>query len=368
MRILYNATFVRVGGGLSYVSQQIAALAAEPDVELTVLAAPWNHDALAPLADHEAGIDVRLVKVPNVPARFVWEQVGLPVAARRHDALLCPGNFGAMFSPVPQIVILQNANYVGRGRTLPQNAGAGRRAKIWQSHLSMKRADLVVSISESLSGEIRSESALAGLNLVTIQSGAPEAAPAGTAPDPAISEAVTRLVGHEPYLLSVANDYPHKRLSDLARLVTVLAESHACGPRRVVFAGAVTEERRGQLRAQAGDHAADLVFLGSVADRATILELYRRAAASVSTSELEAWPLTLHEARSQGSALVVADIPAHRELVDGQAQFFPVGDAEALAKALDALADAPAPPPWSLDRTWAQHGQELAAAVRQLVG
>ena len=46
MRLLSNASFARVGGGLTYVRAQLEALAAEPGVELTVISSPWNHDAL----------------------------------------------------------------------------------------------------------------------------------------------------------------------------------------------------------------------------------------------------------------------------------------------------------------------------------
>lgn len=358
MKVLYNATFARVGGGLTYVVHQAEALAAVPGVDVTVLASPWNHEAL--VAGIASASDVRRVAVPNVAGRFVWEQVLLPLDARRHDVLLSAGNFGALVSPVPQVMVLQNANYVGHGRRLPQNASARRRAKIWQSHLSMRRADLVVAVSHSLRDEIRAEPTLRRVEVETVQSGAPpadvEAAAAG-------ADAVRALVGDEPYLVSVASDYAHKRLDDLARIVPALQQVPGV-PGRVVFAGVVDEARQAELRSAAAPFGDRLVFLGAIADRGLLLALTRAAEASVSTSELEAFPLTPHEAGSVGTHLVISDIAPHREVADGRATFFPLGDTAALLDAVVSTVARPAPAPWSFDRTWAEHGRELAAVLQ----
>lgn len=364
MKILYNATSVRVGGGLTYSRDQVNALAALTDVEVTVVAAPWNHGGLRSVLASQ--VELLLARVPNVPVRYLWEQTFLPVMARHYDILVSPANFGVLWTPIPQVVILRNANYVGRGRQLPRNRRPSRRAKIALSHLSMRRSDLVVAISDSLASEVRSEDALSAIDLVTVKSGAPRPHLPGEPSSREVTEVVERLVGAEPYLLSVANDYPHKRLDDLAWLPEHIAARDAALPTRVVFVGDISPARRRELAALVGGLEGALVFLGPITDRSTVLQLYGRAAASISTSQLEAFPLTLHEALSQGSPLVVADIAPHRELADGRAHFFPVGDLDALVTAIESALSAPRPDPWSATWSWSDHAAELVAHLRHL--
>lgn len=365
MRVLYNATSARVGGGLSYSRSQTVALAAEAYVDLTVLTAPWNHEVFSEVLLGSA--TVTEVRVPTVPARFGWEQTVLPMLARQHDVLISPGNFGSLLCTTPQVVILQNANYVGHGRKQEQNARLGRRAKIGLSHASMRRADLVVSVSDSLSAEIRREPRLSRIDLATIRSGMrPTELLDGDAAQPT-GEGIVELVGPEPYLLSVANDYPHKRLEDLAKLPGLLAGRDPSVPTRIVFAGDIARDRRRELEGLAGPHRDSLVFLGAIADRSTMLGLYRNAALSISTSRLESFGLTLQEALAQGCPLVVSDIPAHREVAADQTRFFPVGDLDALGRATIEAVHAPRPEPFSEAWSWDDHARCLVSELRLLV-
>lgn len=362
LRVLYNATYAKVGGGLSYSTRQLGSLAARDAVDITVLTSPWNHEALSEVCDQATNLTPDLVRVPNAGARFVWEQTGLPVRARHHDVLVCPGNFAPLVSNRPVVVILQNPNYVGHGRRLPQNARLNRRLKIGLSHLSMRRADLVVAISHALDAEIAQEPSLTGIRRVTIRSGAPDVR--SDQGSPALAEEVVRLVGDGSYLLSVANDYPHKRLGDLARLARLLP-SRPTLPERIVFVGDIDGARRDDLRVHAGSEADRLVFLGAVGDRPLVDQLYRQASVAVSTSELEAYPLTPQEAGSFGTKLVVTDIPPHREVTEGNASFFPVGDIDGLVAAIDKAMSAP-DGSWSIDSPWALHGDQLEAALRSM--
>lgn len=366
MKVLYNATSVRVGGGLSYSRAQVMALAEVGDIELTVLTAPWNHGSIEEAVP--ATIKIVQTGVRTVPWRFAWEQTVLPTMARRHDVLVSPGNFGAMVCGTPQVVILQNANYVGAGRRLDQNQSFRRRVKIAISHASLRRAHLVVAISDSLADEIGQEPKLTGINLTTVKSGAPSSNPMGADPSREVIESIDRMVGSGPYYLSVANDYPHKRLDDLARLPGFAAHQGLSPSIRLIFAGDISARRCGELSELAGVHRDLLVFVGPISNRAMVLELYRRAVATISCSQLEAFPLVLHEALSQGCPLVVSDIPPHRELADGQAEFFAVGDLSGLTSALKTALERPRPEPGLQPWTWSDHGQQLAAQLRLLIG
>lgn len=360
MKVLYNATSARVGGGLSYASQQVAALLDIDDIDLALLVAPWNREALAAVVGDRAA--VRPVAVRGTAARVGWEQIVLPWVARGHDVVVSPGNMGTLLCPVPQVVVLQNSHHVGSGRRLAQNATLPRRAKIWFSHLCMRRADRVVTISRSLAQEVATERRLTGVPVTTVLSGAPAPAEVSSSSDRAARD----LVGDDPFVVSVANDAPHKRLDDVADLRRVLDEGDAAVPRRIVLVGDVSAERRDILRRRAG-RPDGLVFVGPVRDHATVLALFHRAAAAVTTSELEAWPLTLHEAMSQGCPVVATDIPPHREVGGSLVHYVPVGDPAMLAEAVTGVVAGPRPVPVAGGRSWSCHGVELAEVLRAVV-
>lgn len=165
--------------------------------------------------------------------------------------------------------------------------------------------------------------------------------------------------------MSVANDYPHKNLPDIARGWR-LYRDHYSTPLKLVYVGSAAKETRNSVLENARPHEADVIFLGPVADRAYITELYRRAVAAISASSLEAFPLTLHEAGSLGCPLILSDIAPHRELAEGHAAYFPLHGAEELASEIDDVMGRPRPEPWEWGTTWETHARELTDAIRSL--
>jgi glycosyltransferase involved in cell wall biosynthesis len=77
------------------------------------------------------------------------------------------------------------------------------------------------------------------------------------------------------------------------------------------------------------------VYLGVVPRRHVAL-LMRQCLAVLNPSLFEGWGYSVSEATALGRAVVVSDIPAHREQNPPAAVFFPPDDAEALAAVLDA--------------------------------
>jgi glycosyltransferase involved in cell wall biosynthesis len=76
-------------------------------------------------------------------------------------------------------------------------------------------------------------------------------------------------------------------------------------------------------------------------ERAQVDEWMRRAAIYVAPSRYEPFGLAPLEAALHGCALVLSDIGTFRELWDGCAEFFPSGDAAALAGAIRRVCDDP---------------------------
>ncbi|GIU83795.1 MAG: hypothetical protein KatS3mg008_0570 [Acidimicrobiales bacterium] len=358
MRVLVDACAVRVGGGLSYARSQLAALEkVAPDLELEVLASPWNARELA------SSLRSRVKTLPafDVPSRFLLEQ--LVLSSRRADVVYCPNNFGPLvrIRAVPVVLTLQNPNYVGRGRRLPQNRGALRRAKIALSRLSMARADRLVVISESLRDELAVDSPRLALEAVVLQSGAPgwegPAHPPDGVPLP------------RRFFLSLANDYPHKRLDDCVRAWVAAHRLREGGDGEVpglVMVGEIAPARRAALRSLVpAPLRRRLVFTGSLADRAAVRWLLENAVAAVSTSELEAHPLTPAEAGSVGCPIMLSDIPPHREVAGEHAEYFRVGDVETLGE-LMSNRFARRPRRWSWPVTWEENALGLARVLREV--
>src|SRR5918997_5107923 len=152
LRVLVNAVSAHTGGGLTYASEQIPALAARDDLELTVVAtqplAGWLRATCPGLRIHEQ---------PRRPVwrRVVWEQAAIPLLARDHDVVYMLGNFCAFAHRGPQLIALHNPNHFGAGaRRFRSRIGSlGTRARLAPEALvaraSVRRATRAVAGSET---------------------------------------------------------------------------------------------------------------------------------------------------------------------------------------------------------------------------
>jgi glycogen synthase len=135
----------------------------------------------------------------------------------------------------------------------------------------------------------------------------------------------------EPLVLSVG------RLWDRGKGVDVLDEAAA-----LLGADAPPIHVIGETTAPHGEvcSVANVVCHGRV-ERAQVDEWMRRASIYAAPSRYEPFGLAPLEAALHGCALVLSDIGTFRELWDGCAEFFPSGDARALAQAIRRLAGDP---------------------------
>jgi glycosyltransferase involved in cell wall biosynthesis len=83
------------------------------------------------------------------------------------------------------------------------------------------------------------------------------------------------------------------------------------------------------------------VLLPGYVDDETLAGLYSGAAAVVIPSLAEGFGLPAVEAAACGAPLVLSDLPAHRETMDGAAMYFPPGDADALTERIRAVLSDP---------------------------
>jgi len=135
----------------------------------------------------------------------------------------------------------------------------------------------------------------------------------------------------EPLVLCVGRAWDEGKGVDLLDAAAgMLGSAHS----PIHLLGETTAPHGGEFR------ASNLVMHGRV-ERAEVDEWMRRAQVYVAPSRYEPFGLAPLEAALSGCALVLSDVGTFRELWDGCAEFFPSGDATALAEVLGRLAGDP---------------------------
>jgi glycosyltransferase involved in cell wall biosynthesis len=270
-------------------------------------------------------------------AGHAWEQLALPLAARRAGLLLSPANLAPLAYPRNVVVIHDSAPF-REPSWYTRLYGSWHRAAIPRI---ARRARLVVTPSEHMRAELIELLGLAGDAVAAI---APGVDPSFSSPaDPA--PLVDRQELDRPYVLAVGTEGPRKNLALLDRIAPQLAREGL----DVVIAGS----SRPYL--PQGDAGGAARRLGYVADE-DLPALYAGAAVFAMPSLYEGFGLPCIEAMAAGTPVVAADRAALPEACGGAALLADPDDADAFAAALLRAAGA------ERDRLVAA-GRERAAAL-----
>jgi glycosyltransferase involved in cell wall biosynthesis len=354
--VLVDALSMHFGGGTTYLTEQLGALRrVAPHLRLTVLAGTWNADALAAVAD-----DVEVVRTGDGLSRLVWEQVVLPRRSLSAPALLyCPGNSAPALrrSSLPVLLALQNPNWFGSGRRLPHNRTWNRRLRTGLTHRSARTADYLVTVSQALADDVLADLPELADRLSVIPSGCPVL--------PADHRRPARLpdqVG-AGFVLSLANDAPHKRLD-----LVVRAWSHAFHDTPhappLVLAGLIPDHvRRRHGRGVPAALADRLVHVGPVDDRREVAWLLDHARVLVTAAATESFGFAPVEAGQLGCPVIASDIPAHREVAGSHITYVAVDDEAGFGDALRALPSDTPRPPWTWPVSWDDHARQLSSVI-----
>lgn len=164
---------------------------------------------------------------------------------------------------------------------------------------------------------------------VAIPNGIPQLAP----PD---SGEVLKELGLEPgrYVLNVARLVPEKRQLDL---IEGFSRAGLPGWKLALVGSALNDSSYPAGVARAAAEAGNCVMCGTRKGSA-LSTLYANAGAFVLPSAHEGLPITLLEALSFGLACIASSIPANREVSLPDDRYFEVGDVDALAQRLKAVA------------------------------
>jgi glycosyltransferase involved in cell wall biosynthesis len=289
-----RATVRRETGGVERVAREMAARLPALRPDRYVVMRP------RPRLAHRAG--------------HAWEQVALPLLARRADLLYCPANLAPLASRRNAVVIHDLA-------ALAHPEWYGRAYVAWQRFvlpIVARRARIVLTVSGFARDEIIERLGVPEDSVAVVPNGvsdvfSPEA-------DPAPAAASLRL--DRPYVLALATRSARKNLAVLSRAAQRLGE---LGIELVTAGGG-----RGYLR---GGERPPGRELGYVPER-LLPGLYAGARAFAMPSLYEGFGLPCLEAMASGTPVVAADRAALPETCGGAALLADPDDPEAFADAL----------------------------------
>lgn len=219
------------------------------------------------------------------------------------------------------------------------------------------RADALVAVSRGVADELEGELGLAAGRVRVIPNPVPlaeiERLSHAEAPHPWFRE------GEPPVVLAPMRESPQK---DPGTLIEAFARVRGGRPVRLAIMGAFSKPYRAELLALAARAgvAEDVVPLGFDENPWPCM---RRAAVVALSSRYEGLPMTLIEAMACGTSVVSTDSPhGPREILeDGRwGALVPVGDAAALARALEETLDGKRSPAEALARRAADFSPERA--------
>lgn len=334
MTVVVNGRFLtQRPGGLQRTARSLLAALRAAGVDIEVLA-----PAADPLADRV---------LPAPPGRGggqLWEQVRLPHAARGRP-LLSLTNTAPLASARSTVLVHDLAPLVGPQWFRQDMQLYGRLVLA-----AARRAELVLTVSESVAGELRRRGVPDRRIAVVPPAVDPFFAPASAGE---VASVRARLRLDVPYLLLPGWADPRKDVATALAASQMVASPHLLvlvGSGRSVFAPVPTP---------AGPRVR---VLGHVPDD-DLRALLTGATALLYPSRYEGFGLPPLEAAACGRPSVVSDLPVLRESTGGAATFVPAGDVDAWARAMTAVLEHPPAAPPRPTRTWADAAAEMAAQL-----
>jgi len=362
LRIGINALYLipgGVGGTEIYLRSLVEALAKIDSANrYFIFTGREAGSALAPRAENFRTL-VQPICSANRPARLLWEQTGLALAALREelDVMLNPGFTAPLACPCPQVTVfhdLQHKRHPEHFRwfDLP----------FWNFFLfwSAQVSSLLLADSPATAADLKHFYRLPDARIRVVALGADERC---------FSLAARR--HPEPFLLTVSTLHPHKNLD---RLLRAFAIFRARQPQfRLVVTGihGFAARELVALRDQLG--LAEAVDFPGWIPREDLYDLYARAWAFVYPSTFEGFGLPVAEALAAGIPCACSAVEPVATVAGEAAVLFAPGDTAALAIALERLACdhdlrirlAAAGPLQAARYSWRATAEQTLAALRQ---
>jgi glycosyltransferase involved in cell wall biosynthesis len=188
---------------------------------------------------------------------------------------------------------------------------------------AIKFADRVIVVSPSLAADLKRAFPKRADRICYIPNGA--APPAEPTADTTILQNLSVAPGQ--YVLAVGRLVPEKRFQDL------IAAHRQCGTAmKLVIAGAA--DHRDTFARELTASGDDQIIFAGMQGKAPLNVLYRNASLFVLPSSHEGLPVAALEAVAAGTPVLLSDIAANLDVGPPRENYFPMGDIETLATAL----------------------------------
>ncbi len=345
MRILIDAIAARLGGNITVLRNLLSALVEEDGGRHQYLVLGRRDLAGALEAHPRVSLRTSGLAEWNVAARLAWEQLAIPAMSRSGDVdlIFAPSGVAVLGSPVPQVVMFQNAAPFDEQVLEP--CPPLKRARLLALQkigiASARAADRVVFISQFQRELLSRKLAMPTERGRTIYLGRdPQFAPAARlAPE----ELKRRYGLNEPFLLSVSHFYHYK---NIVELVQGFARALPQLPPGVQLALAGAEHERDyseRVHRTVREEGLEgrVIFLGNVPHQ-ELPALYASASLFIFPSQCESFPNILIEGMSAGAPTIASRAGPMPELAGDAADYFDGTDPESIAASLRRVSGDPA--------------------------
>jgi len=253
------------------------------------------------------------------PARILWEQLVLPVAAAQCgvQVMFNPGFTAPVWAPCPSVTVFHDLQHKRHPEYFRWWDLPFWRLLLWAS---ARRSRRLIAVSEATRADLVRFFKLPEERIITIYHGV-----AGELFG--LNPGVT---GGAGYLLCVSTLHPHKNLERLIRAYAAKKPAD-----RLILAGmkGFHTQALEALIAQLG--LRDSVEITGWLPRDQLLKLYAGARAFVYPSTFEGFGMPVLEALAAGIPTACSDIPPLREVAGDAAMFFDPLDEDSIAAALE---------------------------------
>ncbi|MEO7141874.1 MAG: glycosyltransferase family 1 protein [Bryobacteraceae bacterium] len=260
------------------------------------------------------------VRARSRPARILWEQTGLAIAARRHrlDVMFNPGFTAPLYPGCPNVTVFHDLQH----KRHPENF-RWFDLPFWRVllHGAARRSLRIIAVSEATRADLIRYYPFAAARIAVISHGV----------EPRFFE-IGRHRAPENFLLCVSTLHPHKNLD---KLIDAFARFRAAYPDfQLVIAGLRGFFAESLERRIASLNLAAAVRLTGWIPREDLYDLYRRAFAFVYPSSFEGFGMPVLEAMAAGIPQACSNIEPLKTLAGSAALLFNPDNAEEFSAAL----------------------------------
>jgi len=275
----------------------------------------------------------------RVGLRVLWEQVVLPryLQAWQADVLFAPFDIAPLASPSPVLLAVRNPSPVLHGKTLALRTQVHRLL----AYLSCRRARLVFYPSFYASKVLGDTMGVPLSKRMVVHHGTDHSIWSTVQePFPVLDR---YHIESQRYVLFVSQLYPYKRPDVLIDGFATWRRITGRTGYKLVLAGESPSrafEQKLRQRVRELELEDVILFLGYVPGIHVAI-LYQQAAVFVLPTVMETFGHPFVEAMASGTPVVCADTEFARELCGDAVLYFPAGDAQALAHALEVVISQP---------------------------